>query len=206
VKLSVRPVLVRVPGTSALVWHSKQPFDQTDALDRINTIWIPQANVAFTCRDTTPVPIIDEEKIARAYGFYRDTSPLPQVVVIDSVRDMLNDSRDKSADFTMFLVEQSGRLSTHKVNVETDSGVTDHEFPVALISDSRVIGHETMAHEAGHFLGKLFNGGKNFGHLDASVNPLFIDCLMKLGGASPIARIPFDDAVNNFNQPGTSYK
>jgi hypothetical protein len=82
-------------------------------------------------------------------------------------------------------------------------------YPVCLISDSRVTSQETMAHEAGHFLGKRFNGGKTFQHLNPNPlsggNPAFIDCLMKDGGASPTARIPFDDAVNKFNQPGASY-
>jgi hypothetical protein len=54
VTLSVRPIQRRIPSTDALVWDSQQPFDLTAMLDRINTIWIPQANVVFTCRDTTP--------------------------------------------------------------------------------------------------------------------------------------------------------
>ena len=210
VKLSVRPVQVRVPGTSALVWDSKQPFDVTDALDRINTIWIPQANVVFTCRDVTPVPL-DEAAVLQASGLSDPVKPMhlsdpDWSYTLDYVGKILNDNRDQSADLTMFLVHLCGSIPPGGNYPKADWGVTDKVYPVCLISDGgRVNSHETMAHEAGHFLSKRFTG-KTFDHLDANAHPLFIDCLMKDGGSSPIAKIPYDDAVNNFNQPGTSYK
>ena len=197
----------------ALVLDSKQPFDVTDMLDRMNAIWIPQANVSFTCRDVTPVPL-DEAAVLQASGLSNTDIPMhlsdpDWSYTMDYVGKILNDNRDQSADLTMFLVHLCGFIPAGGKYPKAAEGVTDTVYPVCLISDGRVNSQETIAHEAGHFLGRRFNGGQNFGHLNANPdsggNPAFIDCLMKDGGASVTARIPYGDAVDKFNQPGASY-
>jgi hypothetical protein len=50
------------------------------------------------------------------------------------------------------------------------------------------------AHEAGHLIGRPFNGGKDFPHSGGKFD------LMKDGG-SPVAKIPFDQAIKSFNPP-----
>jgi len=212
VTLSVRPIQRRIPSTDALVWDSQQPFDLTAMLDRINTIWIPQANVVFTCRDTTPV-LLDEAAVLKASGISNPEINLSNpdwTYTMDFVEEILNANRDQSANLTMFLVHQCASIAAGGNSPKSAWGVTGKVYPVCLISDGcRVNSQETMAHEAGHFLGRRFNFGRNFDHLnpnpDSGGNPAFIDCLMKDGGSSTTARIPYDDAVNKFNQPGASY-
>jgi hypothetical protein len=200
VDLSIRPVQVRAgPQSDGLVFHSKKPFDVNAMVDHMNLIW-RQANVVFNLVSSTPAPIIDEAKISKAYGFYSN-KPLPEMVVINRVRDILNDLKDPKAELTLFLVQQCGHLDLggSGQNITSDEGVSDHEFPVGLISDGRTNIHELLAHEAGHLIGRRFNSGKNFPDLDASL-PANKYKLMKDGG-DVVAKIPLDDAVKYFNQP-----
>ena len=169
VNLSIRPVQVRgAPQSDALVFHSKKPFDVKIMVDHMNMIW-RQANVVFNLVSSAPAPIIDEARIAKAYGL-SSIQPLPKTVIIDRVRDILNEQRDQKAELTLFLVEQCGQTDRGGSgrNISTPDGVSDHEFPVALIGDSRAHIHELLAHEAGHLIGRPFNGGKNYPDLDAS--------------------------------------
>jgi hypothetical protein len=129
VKLSVRPLQVGVAGTNALVWDSKQPFDVTDMLDRMNAIWIPQANVSFTCRDVTPVPL-DEAAVLQASGLSDTVKPVhlsnpDWSYTMDCVGKILNDNRDQSADLTMFLVHLCGFIPAGGKYPKAAEGVTD---------------------------------------------------------------------------------
>ena len=193
VDLSIRPVQVRASSqSSALVFHSKQPFDINAMVDHMNEIWTPQANVVFNLVSSNPVPIIDEVEIGKAYD---QSGPiaLPQTVTLDRVRNILNRNKDAKAELTLFLVQTCGVLDQGGRNTSTPQGVSDDEFPIGLISDARIHIHELLAHEAGHLIGRKFNSGKNFHHSGGK-----FDLMMDGGNVEAI--VPFKDVLH-FNQP-----
>ena len=155
-KLAIHPVQVR-DASGGLVYHSKKPFDINNEVAQMNNIWTPQANVAFKLVSDDPVIIDDGEEIAKALDLKLTTkAPLPRVVNIARLRSVFRTRVDlKAADFTMFLVEQA---NDGDKDVE---GVTQVDDAFALISDFRE--SPTMAHEAGHFIGRVFSKGKLIG-------------------------------------------
>jgi hypothetical protein len=198
VNVSIRPIQTLDPQSGNLVFHSKKPFDVDAMVQHMNDIWTPQANVVFKLTSSTPVPLTDQARIAKAYKF-TDTHPLPDRVVLTYVRDMLNENRDLNAAVTLFLVAQAAGKDIRDVN----EGITDSVFPISLISDGRTTIHELLAHEAGHLIGRRFNNGTDFPDLDPDM-AANKNKLMNFGG-SEAAKISFDDAVKHFNQPGASY-
>jgi hypothetical protein len=206
VKLSIRPVQVRDPNNpnGALVYHSKQPFDVNAMVAQMNNVWTPQANVVFTLVSSTPVPLIDEPKLAKIMGLTEEERPavLPEAVNMTQFKGLLIDNRDKNADLTMFLVE---RVAEGQVrNLTYTGGLTHLEpgFAISLISDSRTkepLLKLLMAHEAGHFVG-------NMAHTDDAEDEKFRPLdkrkqLMVNGGASlGYQLIPFDLVIQRFNK------
>jgi hypothetical protein len=200
VKLSIRPVQVRGPQ-GGLVFHSKKPFDTKAMVEQMNSIWTPQANVAFDLVSSDPVQIVDEAEIAKILDLKETKeAPLPSMVVLQRFKDIFNRLKDKSADLTMFLVESVGDLNDPRVlygHANLALGITDPSLGISLIGDSRVYVRELTSHEAGHFIGSMTGpDGKliNFGHRGGTRD------LMQDGG-SIVARIPFHDVIAFFNRP-----
>jgi hypothetical protein len=200
VKLSIRPVQVR-SAQGGVVFHSKKPFDTKAMVEEMNSIWTPQANVAFELVSSDPAQITDEAEIAKILDLKMSKeAPLPSMVVLQRFSDVFVRFKDKGADLTMFLVESAGDLNDPRVlysHAKVVNGITDPMLGISLISDARTSLREVMAHEAGHFIGsrtgrdgKLMIFGDRGGTRD----------LMQ-GGGSDTARIPFHDAIDFFNRP-----
>jgi hypothetical protein len=145
-KLSVRQVQVS-DGHGGWVNHHKKPFNAAALQAEMNSIWTPQANVAFDLVSSTPVKIDDT---------------LPPVVAFLRFAELFDKKKDSEhaehADITMFLVEQvgddGGNLATSSIT-KVD-GITVAKLGVSLISDPNSYDASrgwVMAHEAGHFLG-----------------------------------------------------
>jgi hypothetical protein len=199
VKLSIRPVQVRAPQ-GGLVFHSKKPFDTKAMVEQMNSIWTPQANVAFELVSSDPAPIVDGAEIAKILDLKSNEASLPSMVVLQRFADVLKRLKDHGADLTMFLVESVGDLSDPRFlysHAKQVDGITDSALGISLIADTRTSQRELMAHEAGHFIGsRVGQDGKlmGFGHLGGTRD------LMQQGGSST-ARIPFHDVINHFNRP-----
>lgn len=200
VKLSIRPVQIR-DAQGGLAFHSRKPFDIAAMVGQMNAIWTPQANVVFELISSNPVPVIDEQEIARILDVDPATRPtLPSLVVLQRFKDLFDALKDRNADLTMFLVERAGDLADPKASyraADRVSGITDSGRRISLISDDRTLLFELMAHEAGHQLGS-FIGQRGqfvrFGHR-GGVRELMHD------GGSTVAKIPFHDVLDFFNRP-----
>jgi hypothetical protein len=193
-------VQVRGPQ-GGLIYHSKKAFDIKDMVEQMNSIWTPQANVAFELVSSDPVQIIDEAEIAKILQLTTtNAASLPSMVVLQRFTDVFKRLKDKSADLTMFLVESVGDLGDPRslyVHATKVMGMTDPTLGISLIGDDRASHRELMAHEAGHFIGSFVGqGGKfvSFGHRGGTRD------LMQAGG-SDTARIPFHDVIDFFNRP-----
>ena len=155
VKLSIRPIWVRGgPFRTAVVPHSKKPFDFKVMVDQMNAVWTPQANVVFTLVSSPAVNLTDDAGIAKRIGITStdpDTISFPEIVNIRTYNEILNEYKDKNADLTMFLVKACSRGPV--TSVEYGEGFTFPPDEISLISDKRTEIPELMAHEAGHFLG-----------------------------------------------------
>ncbi len=198
VKLSVRPVQVRAPQ-GGLAFHSKQAFDIKAMVEQMNSIWTPQANVVFELVSSDPVQIVDEAEIARILDLKMSKeAPLPSMVVLQRFADMFNRLKDKSADLTMFLVEDVGDLPDPRslyLHAKRVLGITDVSLGISLISDARTSHRELMAHEAGHFIGT--HSGRD-GKLVVFPDRGGTRDLMQAGG-SDTAKVPFNDVIKYFN-------
>lgn len=197
IKLAVRPVQIPArrpdggpaPGTRVL--HSKKGFDINAMVATMNEIWTPQANVVFTLVSSEPVLIEDSAEIARILDLRStDTAPLPAIVDLQKFKDLLAREKDKSADLTIFLVEQAADTNPKVRIPHIVAGASDSDhLGIALVGDDRINQPEVMAHEAGHFMG--YPGTHPVSDPDA---------LMRDGGA-PAAWIPYDDVLKYFNPP-----
>jgi hypothetical protein len=184
VKLAIRPVVVD-DGSGKLVQHSKAPFDATKMVEQMNSIWTPQANVAFKLVSSNPAPITEYEVAKMLDLKMTDKAPLPDAVDIKKFTPVFERLKISQADLTMFLVKQAND------GPKAVYGVTDPEKGFSLIGDDRA--YRTMAHEAGHFLGS-FKGSVNF--------VIFPDKgpdggLMSVQKAGLI--VPFEDVIKYFN-------
>ncbi len=200
VKLSIRPVQVNAPQ-GGLVFHSKKPFDTNAMVEQMNSIWTPQANVAFELVSSDPAQIVDGAEIAKMLDLKTSKeASLPSMVVLQRFADVFKRLKDKGADLTMFLVESVGDLNDPRFlysHAKRVDGITDSALGISLIGDARTSQRELMAHEAGHFIGsRVGRDGKFmvFGHRGGTRD------LMQDGG-SDTARIPFHDAIDFFNRP-----
>lgn len=200
VKLSIRPVQIRDPEGN-LVFHSKKPFDIAAMVEQMNSIWTGQANIVFELVSSNPAPFEHEREVAQILDLkMTDKAPLPPMVVLQRFANLFSTLKDKNADLTMFLVESAGDLGDPKAPYRAAtrvSGVTDSALGISLISDDRTSIFELLAHEAGHRIGSFIGqGGKfvRFGHRGGPQD------LMHEGG-SAIAKIPFHDVIDFFNNP-----
>jgi hypothetical protein len=194
VKLSIRPIQIR-DAQGFLSFHSKKPFDPKALVDRMNSIWTPQANVIFKLVSSNPVLIDEGVEIAKLLKSKNQKEQLPSMVVVERFEGLFNRFKDPNADLTMFLVEKVGRLDRpQSLNVTAKEGVTNPALGISFISDSRTSDPDLLAHEAGHFLGSFVGQGGRFvvfGHKGGTTD------LMQLGG-SVVGKIPFHD-VADFN-------
>jgi hypothetical protein len=174
VKISILPVQVR-DDQGKLVNSSSKPIDPQVLLNQMNRIWKPQANIVFELCKTDPVTI---ERLRPG---------APADITNEGLKAQFIAKKDRDADFTLFMLKRALN-GTNVVN-----GVTNAEEAFALISDDR--SENTMAHEAGHFLGSLNESGKfsmRYGH--QGTDPKL---LMRDGGAG--SKIPFS-IVTDFNK------
>jgi len=171
VKVHIRPVQVR--DGQKLVTLSKAA-DPKKLRDEMNAIWIPQANVHFELGRVDPAII-------------EGLSPQTDTIEMEKLPPGFIDKRDsESSVLTFFLVPKVTNGKTH------DRGATIAKERIALIGESR--SDSTMAHEAGHFLGSLSEGGKyssEYGHPEKDK-----DMLMHEWHTGK--KIPYS-AVPNFN-------
>lgn len=193
IKLAVRPVLIPDPGTGAPRLHSKKPFDIATLVAQMNSIWSPQANVVFTLVSSAPVLIDDGAAIAKSLGLLAASATLPAIVDIQKFESLLDANKDKSADLTMFLVEQAADTDPAATRPHVVAGATNAALGISLIGDDRTLQPELMAHEAGHFIG---DSGYRTGSGHPTSDP---KALMRTGG-SPFAKISFDEATLHFNR------
>lgn len=200
VKVSIRPVQVRAPE-GGFVFHSKKPFDTSAMVEQMNSIWTPQANVAFELVSSDPAQIVDEAEIAKILDLKMSKeASLPSMVVLQRFTEVFKRFKDKSADLTMFLVENVGDLNDPRFlysHAKQVHGITDAALGISLIGDARTSQRELLAHEAGHFIGSRSGADGNlmvFGHRGGTRD------LMQDGG-SDTARIPFHDVIDYFNRP-----
>ena len=175
IKISIRPTVV-LDDQQNEVSFTNAPIGAQSLLDRMNSIWEPQANIVFTLGRTDAALI---------HGL----SPKSEGANIQNPAQLASfqSKKDSAADLTMFLVR---RAFDGKERV---SGVTNAKEGFALIGDDRSA--TTLAHEAGHFLGAVNEHGKfsqRYGH--QGTDP---ELLMRDGGAG--WKIPFS-LVTDFNK------
>ena len=173
-KVSIRPTLCLDERKNRVNFNA--PVDPQKLLDRMNAVWEPQANVSFQLASTNPV-LIDGLSLVSRVANIKNPALLKS----------FTDNKDPAADLTMFMVRQAldGK--------DVVNGVTNALAAIALISDNR--SENTMAHEAGHFLGTLNDHGKPVG--DYGHHGTDADLLMRDGGAGQ--KIPFG-LVTDFNK------
>jgi len=177
VTLAIRPVQYKDTNGN-LVNHSQVPFDAQDMCNKMNSIWTPQANVEFKLISTKPALVDDKIKaqIAQILG----TSIFPNFFDIDAMIDVLKSwaSEGPKAELTMFLVQRA------KWDGDFPYGITRASAGISLIPDIRH--DDTMAHEAGHFLGVDDLDPKHF------PEPCLMCNVRSL-------KIPFDQTIKTFN-------
>ena len=169
VKVHIRPV--HVHNGKEFVPLSKGA-DPNKLLDEMNAIWMPQANVHFELGRTDPAKI-------------KGLSPQTQTIEMQKLPQGFLDEQD-SGLLTFFMVPKVTNGKTH------DKGATIAKERVAVIGESR--SDSTMAHEAGHFLGSLSEGGKyssEYGHPKSTKD-------MLMNEYHTGKKIPYS-AVPNFN-------
>ena len=191
-KLAIRPVQVRDKQRNP-VFHCESNFDAKVLLERINAIWITQANVVFELASSAPAMMDDEVAIAKALGGWSQKATLPPIVEFDDFKGMFQELKDKGpkADFTIFLV--------HRLNHggEAVFGTINIKGGYALVSDGgRAEDQTTMAHEIGHYFGTLAKGKL----YDDDNSKSSQDLLMGPGNG---VKIPVEDVITYFN---TNYK
>jgi hypothetical protein len=175
VKIAIRPVQV-LDGQKNVVSFTDAPFDPQVLLQQMNSIWTPQANVVFQLGRTDPALIDGLSPKA-------DGADITSPALSESFQCM----KDAGAALTAFLVRRAydGR--------DWVLGVTKAKDGFALIGDNR--SPNTLAHEAGHFLGSLSESGRyshEYGHQGTDA-----ELLMRDGGAG--RKIPFG-LVPDFNK------
>ena len=183
VKLEIKPVQIPDPADpKKLAFHSKEPADPKTInalLAHMNSIWTPQTNVVFVLVSLTPY-VPDGKEIAAALGVKASTAPLPDRVDFPTFVNLFNSKgKDKSEDFAMFLVAKATD------NKDYTDAVSSRDAPISLISDTRKLLPDMLAHEAGHLLG--FRG-----HSDITKE------LMHDGG-STVDKITYEQTVRLFN-------
>jgi hypothetical protein len=142
VKVHIRPVHVHNGKEFVRLGKAADP---NKLLAEMNAIWIPQANVYFELGRTDPAKI-------------KGLSPQTETIEMQKLPQGFLDEQDSDL-LTFFLVPKVTNGKTH------DKGATYAKERVCLIAESR--SDSTMAHEAGHFLGALSEGGKyssEYGH------------------------------------------
>jgi hypothetical protein len=179
VTISLRPAQVYSAAAKGYVNFTKIPFDPNQLRDEMNSIWTPQANLIFKLGKADPAPLKVLTENSQGADIV-DPATLNELV---SLKDGNN--------FTAFFVRSAFEGSDRPL------GVTDPKSGVALIGDNRT--NNTLAHEAGHYLGSYGENGKytgKFGHQGTDV-----DLLMRDGGAG--RRIPYS-LVPYFNRGYTA--
>ncbi len=175
VKIAIRPVQFH-NAAGILVNSSAITIDPPLLLNQMNRIWNSQANIFFEMSRTGPVTI---DRLRDAPADFQDS---------DLKADFIA-NRDPGADLTFFMV----KLALNEKSAV--SGVIDSEARYALVSDGPLESDNTMAHEAGHYLGSLNEAGKFSQHYPDRESGS--DLLMADGGSG--YRIPFSD-VTDFNK------
>lgn len=173
-KIAIRPVQVR-HANGQVVNSSAIAIDPLLLVNHMNLIWNGQANVFFELSKTDPVVI--------------DGLRPNQPAEINELRAAFIANRDPGADLTFFMV----KLALN--NGGAVHGQCNAEAGYAVISDGQLDKDNTMAHEAGHYLGSLNENGKfseRYGHESSGSNLLMAD-----GGIG--FKIPFS-AVTDFNK------
>jgi hypothetical protein len=153
VKLSIWYLQVR-DASKRIILHSKRPEDPKRECNSMNVCWVSQTNIAFNLISSNPVLIDDTDpstkaELVRAWGLRDDTqSKLSPENAIDfsKLKGIFSKLKDNKADLTMFRVGKVLDGSAGEVN-----GVTSPEG-YSVVGDSQY--STTMAHEAGHFLGR----------------------------------------------------
>lgn len=152
VKLSIRYLQVK-DASNRIVLHSKRPEDPKRECNSMNVCWVSQTNIAFNLISSSPVLIDDRDastkaELVRAWGLRGDTyatlSP-ENAVDFKKLKGIFSKLKDNKADLTMFRV---GKVLDGGAEV---NGVTSPEG-YGVVGDSQSA--TTMAHEAGHFLGR----------------------------------------------------
>lgn len=176
VKIAIRPVQTR-EGASGPASAFTNGGDPQKLLDEMNVLWNAQANVVFQLGMTRPA-IIDGLSPKTIGADIKNSTTLPSFVK----------ERDPNAQFTAFLVRRAIDGKTGLV-----PGVTDEQSAFCLIGDDR--SENTLAHEAGHYLGSHGDSGKfsqHYGH----PGPQDAEFLTRDGGAGK--KIAFGQ-VTDFN-------
>jgi hypothetical protein len=169
VKVHIRPVHVHNGKEFVPLGNAANP---QKLLDEMNAIWIPQANIHFELGRTDPAKIAG-------------LSPQSQTIEMQKLPKGFLDEQDSNL-LTFFLVPKVTNGKTH------DKGATYAKERVALIAESR--SDSTMAHEAGHYLGSLSEGGQyssEYGHPEKTKDMLMHE--YHTGKKIPYSAVP------NFN-------
>jgi hypothetical protein len=157
----------------------------------MNVCWVSQTNIAFNLISSSPVLIDDTDRstraeLVRAWGLRDDThSKLSPENAIDfrKLKGIFSKLKDNKADLTMFRVG--------KVLDGTGGGINGATSPegYSVVGDSQ--SSTTMAHEAGHFLGRAIDPRDGILKvLDHQADSQSSPPLMRDGGAG--WQIPFE--------------
>jgi hypothetical protein len=190
VKISIRPVQIRGDDGQA-VFHSKKLFDTQTLKDQMDIIWKPQANIVFELVSTDSVMIDDQRRIAQALGLNTlDAAPLPDGVDLAHLKSIFVEKKDPKADITFFLVKRviDRTTATAGGGAKDVEGLSDSSVGIALIGDSRTT--STMAHEAGHIIGKI-------DHLETDG----VNLMQNFGPGHGSGKLYVTDVVHFFNKP-----
>lgn len=152
IKIKVAMRNVMVPGSGGVpAFHAKKPCNEQDEMLTMNSIWRPQANIAFELVPSDWLVIDDsqaavKQEIANGSGM-KDASlaTFTSVVEVEKLKGFFAKHKVQGAHLTIFCVDKLWS------NGYSPNGAFARSHGIAFISSQR--GPNTSAHEAGHFLG-----------------------------------------------------
>ena len=140
VKVAIRQVFTRANGRSTP--FGDKPVDPQAAVDHMNLIFNPQANVYVTLVNKDPA-VFDIDDASRWEPAFEK----------EGVLKFFQNNKAKGADLTIFVVR------TAHSGGKPVRGVCRAGDAIAMVADSRE--ENTIAHETGHFLGAGHWDGKD---------------------------------------------
>ena len=187
VKVAIRNVKAR-DEQGNIRFHARMPCDPKKEVADMNAVWTPQANIKFELVASTDLLIDHNDEATQAelkkgYGLKDSSTAIfsPEgVVVAEKTRGLFARHRVPGAHITFFVVQ-------NVIGSEGPAmGTMNSELGISFIAGTH--SPTTVAHEAGHYLGRKLVNGQWLGHEHRGESELTM--LMKRGGSS--WAIPFD--------------